>query len=349
MKGLIIIKALTTLFNFFKEIGHVIIAIVLLIPFVATMGNDDSATTEIYTNENPTNQYIMQYKETEIAGHRGGSGLAPQNTMMAFENAVKNRETYGIDYIEFDVQITKDGKLVTVHDLTYDNVSDAVEFFGKENIQVSSLTYEEARQLNMGEKFKFYGEKIYKGLRGDDIPDNLRIPLCDDVFSYIEENCPDKGMKYLVEVKSMGTNGHKATDELYKLIKKYNLEDRIIWSTFDPTISSYMEKNYPEISRSANALEALQFYFYARMDWDFKTVNASYEVLHVPYGESALDGLINIGTRQVINYAHKNNIAIQFWTVDNAEDVAYLAKNGADCIMTDYPNMVYETLSSIDY
>ncbi len=343
------IKGFTTILNFFKEIGHVIIAIVMLIPIVATMGEDDSAIREIYINENAANQYIMQYKETEIAVHRGGSGLAPQNTMMAFENAVKNRENYGIDYIEFDVQLTKDGKLVTIHDLTYDNVSDAVEFFGKENIQVSSLTYEEARQLNMGEKFKFHGEKIYAGLRGEDIPENLKIPLCDDVISYIEENCPEKDMKYLIEVKSMGINGRKATDELYKLIKKYNLEERIIWSTFDPTISSHMERNYPEISRSANALEALQFYFYARMNWDFETANASYEVLHVPYGSSAFDGLINIGSRQVINYAHKNNIAVQFWTIDNPQEVEYLARNGADCIMTDYPDMVCETLNSIEY
>ncbi len=342
-------KALTTLLNFFKEIGHVIIAIVMLIPIVATMAEDDSATREIYINENPSNKYIMQYTETEIAVHRGGSGLAPQNTMMAFENAVKNREVYGIDYIEFDVQLTKDGKLVTIHDLSYDNVSDAVEFFGKENVLVSSLTYEEARQLNMGEKFKFHGEKIYAGLRGDDIPDNLRIPLCDDVISYIEENCGENKMKYLIEVKSMGINGTKATDELYKLIKKYNLEERIIWSTFDPTISSHMERNYPEISRSANALEALQFYFYARMDWDFKTANATYEALHVPYGESAFNGLINIGSRQVINYAHKNNIAVQFWTIDNPEEVAYLAKNGADCVMTDYPDMANEVLKNSEY
>ncbi len=330
----------TTLFNFFKEIGHVIIAFVMFIPILVTMGDDDSATREIYVNENATNQYIRDYNNTEIAVHRGGSGLAPQNTLMAFENAVKNRENYSIDYIEFDVQVTEDGKLIIIHDLTYDATSDAAEFFGRENVKVNSLTYEEARQLNMGEKFKLNGEKPYAGLRGKNIPDNLRIPLCEDVIKYIEESFPEKDMKYLIEVKAMFGDGKKATDELYKVIKKYNLEDRIIWSTFDPAISSHMEKNYPEISRSANALEILQFYFYARMDWDFSTASASYEALHLPYGESAVGGIINLGSRQVINYAHKNNVAVQYWTINNPDEAEYLVSNGADCVMTDHPDRI---------
>ena len=333
-------KLFTFLRNFIFEFFHVIIAFVFLIPFVATLSEDNSSDWEIYVNESGTNPYITTYGQVDIAAHRGGGGNAPQNTMMAIEMLVNEKENTGADIAEFDVQLTKDGKLVLIHDLTYDNLSDAVEFFGRENIAVSSLTYEEARQLNMGEKFKQNGEKPYKGLRGDAIPDNLRIPLCDDVMKYIEENCTENKFNYLIEVKAIGADSRKATDELYKLIEKYNLRGRVMWSTFDPFLSGYMEKNYPEIPRSANALEAVQFIFYARMDWNFDITGATYEALQVPYGSSALNGFINTGTREFLNYAHKNNIAVQYWTINDENEINYLVNNGADCIITDFPERI---------
>ena len=339
-------KNFTFLRNFILKISHTLIAIVLLIPFVATMGQDNSADWEIYVNENSTNPYITEYGNTAVAAHRGGAGLAPQNTMMAFENLMKNRDALGVDTYELDVQLTKDGKLVTIHDLTYDSTSNAVEFFGKEKVKVNSLTYEEARQLNMGERFKQNGQKPYQGLRGDDIPENLKLPLCEDVIKYVEENSGDRKFNYQIEVKAMGNDGRRTTDELYKLIKKYGIEDRIIWATFDPYISSYMVKNYPEIPRSGNALEALQFFFYARMDWDLSVTNPTYSSLQLPYGSSAVDGLLNTGTRQVLNYAHKNNISITYWTINDEEEIRYLVNNGADCIITDQPGFVSQVIES---
>ena len=339
-------KNFTFLRNFILKISHTLIAIVLLIPFVATMGQDNSADWEIYVNENSTNPYITEYGNTAVAAHRGGAGLAPQNTMMAFENLMKNRDALGVDTYELDVQLTKDGKLVTIHDLTYDSTSNAVEFFGKEKVKVNSLTYEEARQLNMGERFKQNCQKPYQGLRGDDIPENLKLPLCEDVIKYVEENSGDRKFNYQIEVKAMGNDGRRTTDELYKLIKKYGIEDRIIWATFDPYISSYMVKNYPEIPRSGNALEALQFFFYARMDWDLSVTNPTYSSLQLPYGSSAVDGLLNTGTRQVLNYAHKNNISITYWTINDEEEIRYLVNNGADCIITDQPGFVSQVIES---
>ena len=265
---------------------------------------------------------------------------------MAMETLMANREVSGADIAEFDVQITKDGKLVLIHDLMYDDLSDATEFFGKENIWVSSLTYEEARQLNMGERYKVNGEKPFNGLRGDDIPENLRIPLCEDIVEYIEANSGENKMKYLVEVKSMGLDGRKATDELYKVVKAFGIEERFMWSSFDPFITSYMESKYPEIPRSANALETVEFYFYARMDWNLEVTSPTYEALQVPYGSSAVDGLINTGTRQFLNYAHKNNISVQYWTINDENELRELVNNGADCIITDNPQFVEDFLNS---
>lgn len=162
-------KILQSILNFGTRMFYVLAGFVMFIPVIATMGNGDAEGTEIYVDESITNQYITEYGEVDIAAHRGGAKLAPQNTLMAMETLMANREVSGVDIAEFDVQLTKDGKLVLIHDLMYDDLSDATEMFGKENIWVSSLTYEEARQLNMGERYKVNGEKPYNGLRGDEI------------------------------------------------------------------------------------------------------------------------------------------------------------------------------------
>ena len=59
-------------------------------------------------------------ERTLVWGHRGASGYAPENTIPAFEKAVE----LGADGIELDVQLTKDGELVVIHDETIDRVSD---------------------------------------------------------------------------------------------------------------------------------------------------------------------------------------------------------------------------------
>lgn len=61
-----------------------------------------------------------EMERTLVWGHRGASGYAPENTMAAFEKAVE----MGADGIELDVQLTKDGELVVIHDETIDRVSD---------------------------------------------------------------------------------------------------------------------------------------------------------------------------------------------------------------------------------
>lgn len=61
----------------------------------------------------------------------------------------------------------------------------------------------------MGENFKGNGDYPYRGLRGDDIPYNLRVVTCDTVIDYIEANCKDKEYNYVIEIKSIGSNGKR--------------------------------------------------------------------------------------------------------------------------------------------
>jgi len=328
-----------------KNIFHAVVSVFMLIPILLTMGDAGNPDTPVNSYPESDNPYIAEYLSPDIAAHRSGAGVAPQNTLMAFENIIENEETLGVDTLEFDVQVTKDGELVLLHDLTLDGTSDAEETLGKKNVSVSSLTLEEAKVLNMGEDFKGNGDYPYRGLRGDDIPDNLRIATCDEVIDYVEANS-SKEYNYVIEIKSIGSNGRKAADKLYSIITERSLESRVIWSTFAPFTSVYMSTNYPEISRTADAIEAIQFYFYYRMNWNLQDVSPSYVALQIPYGSSAFDNIINLGTREMLNYAHSHNIAVQYWTINDEDEVRTLTLNGADCIITDYPQTVYDTVES---
>ena len=79
----------------------------------------------------------MDQEKTKVWAHRGASGYAPENTLDAFRKAVE----MGADGIELDVQMTKDGELVVIHDETIDRVSNGKGW-------VKNYTYEELKKFN---------------------------------------------------------------------------------------------------------------------------------------------------------------------------------------------------------
>lgn len=318
-----------------------------IIVIVFTMANADKPSTEVIINQEATNQYIMEHGNPLISAHRSGANLAPENTLMAFQYVLENNDALNVDIFEFDVQITKDGELVLLHNQTYDDTSNAQEAFGKKNVSPFRYTLEELQVLNLGENFRLDGEYIYRGLRGDDIPENLRVVNCETILDYIEENSGEEDFYYSIEIKSPSVLGKKAADKLIPILEERDLLDRTIVSSFLTDVSNYIDEKYPNVVRAATIKEVLQFYFYCRMDLDLNELDLSYEVLQLPYGANVMPWrieFINFGTKEIINYAHKYDIAVQYWTCNNEEDAIYLTKNGADALMTDKPNLIFETI-----
>ena len=85
--------------------------------------------------------------------------------------------------------------------------------------------------------------------------------------------------------------------------------------------------------------EVIEFYIYSlvRLEkkdgWDFVA-------LQIP----TTDYTVNLGTSRLVNYAHKHDIAVQYWTINDPEEMAYLQSIGADAIMTDVPDKGAEVL-----
>ncbi|HET7577990.1 MAG TPA: glycerophosphodiester phosphodiesterase family protein [Bacillales bacterium] len=98
-----------------------------------------------------TASFDVSLKQVKTIAHRGVSTLAPENTMKAFDGALE----LGCDFIELDVQMTADGKLVVIHDTTVDRTTNGTG-------RVRNLSWEELKQLDAGEWFSpvFRGEKI---------------------------------------------------------------------------------------------------------------------------------------------------------------------------------------------
>ena len=114
------------------------------------------------------------------------------------------------------------------------------------------------------------------------------------------------------------------------------------FGTFHEEISAYVDEAYPDLRRSASIKEVLRFWLAAL------TNSKSYEppcsVLQIPFCEPYLNYGVNLGTATVINYAHAHDMAVQYWTINDPQDMAYLLSMGADCIMTDYPDVLYRVM-----
>lgn len=295
-------------------------------------------------NSNTGNYFLPDYGSTLISSHRSGKGAAPENTLMA----VKSNLVYAEDdssIIEMDVQLTKDDKIVLYHSLFLDEMSNSAEHFGRENMPVFAKTYDELRELNMGENFKSDNNYPYRGLRGDDIPEDIRITALEDVFECVETAVPGK-YRYIIEIKYPHPWAPKIVDGIYEMMAEYNLGDRVIVASFWPDVSAYIDNNYSgKINRSANPFEIVDLYGCYTRNEDLSEEKFKYVALQMPYYWD--DGKLlvaNLGKTDFIDYAHKYGISMQYWTVNKPEDAKALAKSGADLLMTDYPDRIREAL-----
>jgi glycerophosphoryl diester phosphodiesterase len=296
----------------------------------------DPQAVKTYETENP---HIKE--KTQISAHRSGGGIMPEETMMAFKNCTQN-VSFSIDVFEFDLHLTKDNVLVLLHDDYLDRTSNCEEIFGETKVRAEDKTYEELRRLNMGAKFETDdGEMPYANLTEEEVPDDLRILSLDEILDYLT-GIGD--YDYIIEIKNEGELGYKGVDILYQTLKERNLVDQVVFGTFHAEVADYVDENYPDLMRGANKEELVEFYFAALTNK--KDYVPPCKVLQLPYADiEECDG-VNLATAQIINYAHANDMAVQYWTINEEEDMEYLSSIGADCIMSDYPDRLYQVLSN---
>ncbi len=300
------------------------------------------------------NPFIVKSGELPmLAAHRGGGENNPENTMLAFRRAIID---YQVDIIESDLYLTKDGYLVYNHDsyidetcningdLTLDEVKALCE--NKDNRHyISDMTLEELRAYNFGYYFEDEnGQRIYKDVE-DIAAAGLQIATVDLLFEEFYESNPD--LLFIVEIKNDGESGKEACKILCDTLKKYpGYENQIVVGSFHHDIEAELKENYPHLMRGASTESAAKFILtqfvglniFDRGDFACLQIPMSYD-LGI---EVALD------KATIINRAHLRGIAVQFWTINDPEDMRHLIELGCDAIMTDNPALLREILAEYE-
>ena len=284
-----------------------------------------------------------------IAAHRGGGDNNPENTMLAFREAVN---TIGVDIIESDLYLTKDGYLVYNHDSYIDetcNINGDISLEEVENLcenkenrhYISDMTLEELEQYNFGYYFEDEnGQRIYKD-ETDLENTGLQIATVDKLFAEFYESNPD--LLFIVEIKNSEELGYKACEILYNTLAQYpNYKDQIVVGTFHDEIEEELKTKYPELLRGAPTGTAAKFiltHFLGVNLFD----NSDFACLQIPMSYD-LGVELHLDKQSIIDRAHRRNIAVQYWTINDEEEMRQLIELGCDCIMTDNPELLNKVL-----
>ncbi len=248
-----------------------------------------------------------------LIAHRGGAGLAPENTLEAFTNAV---ERWGADILEMDVQSTRDGEIVVIHDATVDRTTEGAGAVGE-------MTWAELRELDAGHRFLDpAGQPGYRS-RG------VRIPL----FREVLEAFP--GVRLNVEAKD-----DRSAPGLVDLVLRHGAQDRVLVAA-EWERNRRMVKGYPG-PWGASRRQLTLFHLLHRLPFGgFYTPGC--DALQVPEAHRGR----RILTPRFIREAHRRKLPLHVWTVDDPDDMRRLLAWGVDGIQTDRPDRLAPILTEV--
>ncbi|WP_407311571.1 glycerophosphodiester phosphodiesterase [Desulfosporosinus sp. SB140] len=226
--------------------------------------------------------------------HRGASGYFPENTMLAFIKAVE----MGCDGIETDVQMTKDGVLVLIHDESVDRTTNGSGL-------VKDFSFAELRHLDAGE---WYGS-LFTG---------VKIPMAEELLLLARNT----GIRLDLELKS-GIIDYKGIEEkLIELIYYYRLQEHVILSSFNHYSMVHCKEIAPNLKTGLLYMEGLyRPHHYAR--------TARADALH-PYYYSV--------NEEIVSQAHTEGLLVNTFTIDDTATMQRFVRMGVDGIITNFPD-----------
>ena len=277
----------------------------------------------------------------KIYGHRGARGVLPENTLESFKYLFENN----IHAYETDILISKDFIPVITHDFRLDpsytkDIND--NWIEDENIKIIDLTYDQILQFDVGtlNKLSKYGRKFInqKSLQ------NQKIPKLSDLLKLTSDNIVEDLLINL-EIKStpIEKNLTPEPDEMVKIIidevSRSNLEDRIIYSSFDWRVLREIKERDSKIPR-AYLTSGARGKIYDKSPWlDFTPLHNGVELpeLIKALGGSAWHPNYKDVNKEIVQTSHDKGLPVNVWTVNRESDMLRMIDYGVDGIMTDYP------------
>ena len=174
--------------------------------------------------------------DIDIYGHRGARGLSPENTLPAYKTAL----ALGVDYVDMDINMTKDGVLVVTHHLSLNpNLTRKIggkEYIKSETMWIKNFTFEELQAFDVG---RIDSQSEYAQTFPAQHPvDNTKIPKLLDAVRYVKEIGGGQ-IKFVIEIKTDPTNPEGSSDpnemarELVKILEQENIVERTEVQSFD--------------------------------------------------------------------------------------------------------------------
>ncbi len=247
---------------------------------------------------------IEENFDMKIFAHRGYSSLYPENTMIAFKKAYEASS----DGIELDVQLTKDGEVVIIHDEEVDRTTD------KSGL-VCEFTLKELKELNAGIKFP-------------NITPFTQIPTFEEYCQWVKTT----NLITNVELKTGVIYYQELEKKTIDIIVKYNLEKKVIISSFNHLSLIDTAKYNQELLLAALVEHTgLKNAGYYCKKFGFSFFHPSYKSLN----------------HEMVEECNKHGIQLNVWTVNTQEEIDYCRLLKINGIITNFPKEAREYINSL--
>lgn len=235
-----------------------------------------------------------------VIGHRGAAAEAPENTAASFRRAL----SLGVDGLEMDVHLSRDGELVVIHDERVDRTSDGQGW-------VKDLTLAELKRLDFGAWFgpQFRGERI--------------LTLAEFLTLVQEEASPAQRERFLIniELKSGPILYPGIEEKVIRAIYEFHIQDRVILSSFNHYSLQTVKKLAPELPIGLLYMAGLV------EPWHY-ALRLQAQALHPLY--------FNI-IPELVAGAHAHGLKLHPFTVDDEPAMRLMVQLGVDGIITNRP------------
>ncbi|MBW2229780.1 MAG: glycerophosphodiester phosphodiesterase [Deltaproteobacteria bacterium] len=255
-----------------------------------------------------------------ILGHRGAAGVAPENTLAAFARGLAD----GAHIIESDVQRTKDGVPVLIHDAELDRTTDG-------HGPVASLTWAELQELDAGHWFTAAdtGDFPFRG-RGH------RVPSLKQTF----EAWPEA--RFNLELKA---ESREMVAEVVRLVQKLDRENRTLLTAGEDRVQAMLREELEESgARPALGASLADILAVVQSALAGAVPSTDSMALQIPT-EFAGNPLV---TPELVAHCHAHGIEVHVWTVNDPDEIRRLIALGVDGIVTDYPGRMAQLCAERD-
>lgn len=306
----------------------------------------------------------VNYDVFDLEAHRGGRDIRPENTLYSYAYAIE----LGATSIECDMQLTKDGQIVMSHnpilnsDITRDENGNYIE---NNKYDIRLMTVDELKKFDVGVMDPNCGE--YYDLHGKtQFTYDAKIPTLEELMQLIQ-SYGDKNIVLNIETKSYpdpASAGYKNNADPKKfvevfnnIVKKYDMEDRVVLQSFDWQTLVEMKKLNPNISTSAlwqeqpswgRDSESLRRYEKKKSSWlgglDIKDYQGNPVKAAHAIGADIISPYYTEISKQDVDEAHSLGMKVVPWTVNNEKDMNMLLDMGVDGIISDKPWLLKQVL-----